>query len=1201
MQTIVTLSRGWTFRPPILLCGGPLTFIPALRKAFADYLQIAESDFILPAGGNLLPALGCALCADENQVTSLSRLSQAIARHNDTPRQASLPPLFASAQEYERWQAEKARYNWPSRPLAPGHQQAVLGIDSGSTTTKIVAVAPDGAILFTHYAPNLGNPIEAVRQGLAELKKQCDDRQTRLDIIGSCSTGYGEELIKAAFALDGSMIETMAHYKAARQMEPEVSFILDIGGQDMKAIFVKQGAIIRMELNEACSSGCGSFIETFARTLGYKVSDFAQAACTASRPCDLGTRCTVFMNSKIKQVLREGATIADIAAGLSYSVVKNCLYKVLKLKHSKELGDTLVVQGGTMHNDAIVRAFELETGRQVARSNHPELMGAYGCALQALERQSAPRTLDSLLASTGYTSRQIQCGGCENRCFVCRYTFPNGNTFYSGNKCERIFTNRGESENPGQNIYPYKYRLLFDRATPEQGSPVVGIPRVLNLYENYPFWHALFTRCGIRVVLSDLSTFVSYEKALHTVMSDNICFPAKLVHSHIQNLVQKKVDRIFLPYVVYEHESDEKMSNSYTCPIVAGYSDVIRSAMSPDIPVDSPAITFADIDLLTKQCTRYLATLGIPHEQAREAVKQAWQAQRQYNIDIRQKAKAIVRESRQKGEPVILLAGRPYHTDPLVQHKLSEMIANLGVNVISDDIVRGDDGIDTHDTYLVKQWAYMNRILKAAEWVARQGNDIHFVQMTSFGCGPDAFLLDEIRDILHRNGKPFTLLKIDDVNNIGSLKLRVRSLVESLRQNNRPVTTEAFRTTRVFHKADRHRKIIAPFMSEYVTPMLVPLFKLSGYDIEVLPPSDAASAETGLKYANNEVCYPATLIVGDIIKALKSGRYDFDHTAVAITQTGGQCRATNYLALIKRAMLDAGFGHVPVVTLGLGRKAVNEQEGFELTWGKILPVALNALLYTDTISKFYHASVVREREPGAAARLRDQYLAMAEKPILDNTPSLLVEYAARAARDFNGICLDKTCPRVGVVGEIFLKFNSFAHQHVVRVLTEQGIEVAPPLLLPFFMQGFVNRDNKESMYLSKQHIPHFLSRMAYRLIDKRIAQFNRTGSEFRYFVPFSDIYEEAANTRGVVSGAAQFGEGWLLPAEIIEFTKQGIHNVISLQPFGCIANHIVSKGIEKRLRMLYPELNLLSLDFDSGVSSVNVTNRLLLFTHHLRA
>ena len=529
------------------------------------------------------------------------------------------------------------------------------------------------------------------------------------------------------------------------------------------------------------------------------------------------------------------------------------------------------------------------------------------------------------------------------------------------------------------------------------------------------------------------------------------------------------------------------------------------------------------------------------------------------------------------------------------------MIANLGVNVISDDIVRGDDGIDTHDTYLVKQWAYMNRILKAAEWVARQGNDIHFVQMTSFGCGPDAFLLDEIRDILHRNGKPFTLLKIDDVNNIGSLKLRVRSLVESLRQNNRPVTTEAFRTTRVFHKSDRRRKIIAPFMSEYITPMLVPLFKLSGYDVEVLPPSDAASAETGLKYANNEVCYPATLIVGDIIKALESGRYDLDHTAVAITQTGGQCRATNYLALIKRAMLDAGFGHVPVVTLGLGRKAVNEQEGFELKWGKILSVALNALLYTDTISKFYHASVVREREPGAAARLRDQYLAMAEKPILDNTPSLLVEYAARAARDFNGICLDKTCPRVGVVGEIFLKFNSFAHQHVVRVLTEQGIEVAPPLLLPFFMQGFVNRDNKESMYLSKQHIPHFLSRMAYRLIDKRIAQFNRTGSEFRYFVPFSDIYEEAANTRGVVSGAAQFGEGWLLPAEIIEFTKQGIHNVISLQPFGCIANHIVSKGIEKRLRMLYPELNLLSLDFDSGVSSVNVTNRLLLFTHHLRA
>lgn len=1201
VQTIVTLSRGWTFHPPIVLCGGPLTFIPALRKAFADYLQIAESDFVLPAGGNLLPALGCALYADEKRTASLSALAESLAQKSAPEHPSALPPLFASSREYDRWREEKARYDWPSRPLVPGHQEAVLGIDSGSTTTKIVAVAPDGAILFTYYAPNMGNPIEAVRRGLSELKKQCDARQTRLEITGSCSTGYGEELIKAAFALDGSIIETMAHYKAAQQMEPEVSFILDIGGQDMKAIFVKQGAIIRMELNEACSSGCGSFIETFASTLGYKVSDFARLACTATYPCDLGTRCTVFMNSKIKQVLREGATVADIAAGLSYSVVKNCLYKVLKLKHSQELGDTIVVQGGTMHNDAVVRAFELETGRQVARSNHPELMGAYGCALQAMERQSAPRSLDTLLDSTGYTSRQVQCNGCENRCLVCRYTFPNGNTFYSGNKCERIFTNRGESEQPGQNIYPFKYKLLFDRATPSQGSPVLGIPRVLNLYENYPFWHALFTHCGIRVVLSDLSTFACYEKALNTVMSDNICFPAKLVHSHIQDLIGKKVDRIFLPYVIYEHESDRKMPNSYNCPIVAGYSDVIRSAMSPDIPVDSPAITFADAGLLAKQCTRYLETLGIPRQLAHEAIKQAWQAQRQYSLDIRHKAETILQESRQKGQPVILLAGRPYHTDPLIQHKLSEMIANLGVNVISDDIVREDTDIDTHDTYLVKQWAYMNRILKAAEWVARQGNDIHFVQMTSFGCGPDAFLLDEIRDILHRNGKPFTLLKIDDVNNIGSLKLRVRSLVESLRQNNRPGSTEPFRTTRIFRKDDRRRKIIAPFMSEYVTPMLVPLFKLSGYDVEVLPPSDAASAETGLKYANNEVCYPATLIVGDIINALQSGRYDLDHIAVAITQTGGQCRATNYLALIKRAMLDAGFGHIPVVTLGLGRKVVNEQEGFGLKWGKILSVALNALLYTDTISKFYHASVVREREPGAATRLRDKYLSLAEKPILDNNPSGLVEYTRQAAREFNDICLDKECPRVGVVGEIFLKFNSFAHQHVVRFLTGQGIEVAPPLLLPFFMQGFVNRENKEKMFLRKREIPRVLTRTLYRLIEKRIAIFNQAASGFRYFVAFSDIYEEAGRTEGIVSGAAQFGEGWLLPAEIIEFTKQGIHNVVSLQPFGCIANHIVSKGIEKRLRMLYPELNLLSLDFDSGVSSVNVTNRLLLFTHNLRA
>ncbi|WP_417174686.1 acyl-CoA dehydratase activase-related protein [Barnesiella intestinihominis] len=1157
-------------------------------------LALQESDFILPASGNLLPALGCALCATEEKAVSLSTLENLISRSTNITTKNSLPPLFDSETDYDNWKKEKAHYNWPSAPLVQGIQEAVLGIDSGSTTTKIVVTTPDGAILFSYYAPNLGNPIEAVRKGLTELKTQCDKNGTVLNITGSCSTGYGEELIKAAFGLDGSMIETMAHYRAARQMAPDVSFILDIGGQDMKAIFVKQGAITRMELNEACSSGCGSFIETFARTLKYNVSDFARSACMALHPCDLGTRCTVFMNSKIKQVLREGATVADIAAGLSYSVVKNCLYKVLKLKDGKELG-------GTMHNDAIVRAFELETGKKVVRSNLPELMGAYGCALLAASQKSNSRTINQLLETTGYTSRQIQCNGCENKCFVCRYTFPNGNTFFSGNKCERIFTNRGESEKPGQNIYTDKYALLFDRETSETGNRTIGIPRVLNMYENYPFWHALFTRCGIRVVLSDISTFVSYEKALNSVMSDNICFPAKLVHSHVQNLIHKKVERIFLPYVVYEHESDKKMNNSYNCPIVTGYSDVIRSSMSPDIPVDSPAITFADTGLLTKQCTNYLSSWGISKRDAEQAVKYALNAQKQYSSDIRRKAENIVRESRRKEEPIILLAGRPYHTDPLIQHKLSEMIANLGVNVISDDIVRDNSEIETQDTYLIKQWAYMNRILKAAEWTARQGNDIQFVQMTSFGCGPDAFLLDEVRDILHRNGKPFTLLKIDDVNNIGSLKLRVRSLVESLKQTPLRGTTEKFRTTEVFRKKDRNRKIIAPFMSEYITPLLKPIFKLSGYDIEVLPPSDASSAETGLKYANNEVCYPATLIVGDIINALESGKYDLNNTAVAITQTGGQCRATNYLALIKRAMLDAGFGNVPVVTLGLGRKVSNEQEGFELKWQKVLPIALNALLYTDTLSKFYHASVVREKERGAVARLRDKYLNLAERPILENEPHKLVEYIHLAAREFNDICMDKTCPKIGVVGEIFLKFNSYAHQHVVRFLCEQGIEVAPPILLPFFMQGFVNRENKEKLLLEKKCIPHFLSDLFYRYIDKRIALFNRTASTFRYFTPFTDIYEKAEETKNIVSGAAQFGEGWLLPAEIIAFTKQGINNVISLQPFGCIANHIVSKGIEKKLRMLYPELNLLSLDFDSGVSSVNVTNRLLLFTHNLSA
>ena len=1205
VQTITTLAHGQQVEPPVLLCGGPLTFLPALRKAFAEYMKVDESQFIVTQDGGLVPAIGTALLAS-GEAVAIDELCQRLNRKADVKIESGLPPLFESRGDYEAWRQEKARGSIEVKPMRPGREDVVIGIDSGSTTTKVIAARPNGDILFSHYAPNLGNPVKAAGDGLASLQEAAAANGTELEVVGSCSTGYGEELIKAAYNLDHGIIETMAHYRAAQRLVPDVSFILDIGGQDMKAIFVEQGVVTRMELNEACSSGCGTFLQTFAQSLNRDIGEFSRQACTALHPCDLGTRCTVFMNSKIKQVLREGADVSDIAAGLSYSVVNNCLFKVLKLRDISELGQHIVVQGGTMRNDAVVRALELLTGHTVTRSTMPEMMGAYGCALYAAEHSGQhSRPLTHAVTSETQTS---QCHGCENHCDITRYQFSGGNTYISGNKCERIFSNSGSQREKGKNIYSKKYRLLFNRETEAEGRRI-GIPRVLNMYENYPFWHQLLIACGFQPVLSPESAMQHYEAELCTVMSDNICFPAKLVHSHVAVLRQMHVERVLMPYVVYEQQESATATNSYNCPIVTGYSDVIRSAMPGHIPVDSPVMNFSNTRLLRRQVTTYLQGLGVDKKRAYHAFESAWAAQKEYGRAVKQAAEAILADSRKQGRLTILLAGRPYHTDPLIQHRLSETIAAMGVNVISEDIVRDAPELSDGETNTVRQWAYVNRIIKAAQWAAGEGADVQFVQLTSFGCGPDAFIQDEIRTLLTRHGKVYTLLKIDDVSNVGSLKLRVRSLIESLQAKNKAQRSvsgiQRFSTTRVFTRADEGRTILVPHISEFITPLLPSIGRRAGYRIEVLPPSDEESATVGLRYANNEVCYPATLVVGDIIRALQSGHYDNANVAIAMSQTGGQCRATNYAGLIKRAMVQAGFADVPLVTLGVTTHSsgMNEQEGFHVPWRKIGPTLLLALLYTDSIAKMYYASAAREVTPGQAAALRDRFLQLGADSI-DQASGLhprqrlsrvLLGLVKSAASEFNKITLDVPTQRVGVVGEIFLKFNHFAHQQIHQQLMEQGVEIVPPLFTPFFLQEFVNLIRNRRLGLSDSHFPLSLVKLLYSMSQRNIKRFNRAASAFRYFLPFDDIRHEATRAESIVSPAAQFGEGWLLPAEISSFAEHGINNVISLQPFGCIANHVVARGVENAIRRRYPDINFINLDFDSGVSAVNVTNRLLLF------
>ena len=1229
IQTVVTLAHGRRIKPPVLFCGGPLTFIPALRKSFADYLSLGKDDMVIPSDGSLLTAEGAALSAGAAPAVRLSALSEMIDSMTGTSRTTAggLPPLFRDRAHYDGWKARISTGSMRKAVLKPGVNKVYLGIDSGSTTTKIVLLDTDGSVVYSWYSPNGGNPVKAVADGLGRLAVECSEKGAGIDVAGSCSTGYGEDLIKAAFGLDAGIVETMAHYRAARSMDRDVSFILDIGGQDMKAIFVNDGVIDRIEINEACSSGCGSFMETFARSLGFSAAEFAEAACRSKAPCDLGTRCTVFMNSKVKQVLREGARMEDIAAGLSYSVVRNCLYKVLKLNSPSALGSHIVVQGGTMRNDAVVKALENLTGCKVSRCDAPELMGAYGCALYAKEREEAGETvrcvpvgLREMLSRAEYTTSSLNCRGCENNCMVVRYRFGNGKDYYAGNRCERVFSNGAGARLRGDNVYGKKLELLFGKAMDgnrmagtgrEDGAmPAgcasgkhaglrIGIPRCLNMYEDFPFWHTLIVSCGMDAVLSDPSSYKAYEKVAGLVMSDNICFPAKIVHSHIENLAARQVDRILMPFVVYEKPGKEQ--NSYNCPIVTGYSEVIRSVQSGKVPIDSPVVTFKDREQMHRQCIAYLTGLGVDRKTASNAVLRAEAAEEKYAEDISGACLERLEDARSHGRLVILLTGRPYHADPLIQHKVSDIVAEMGADVISDDIVRGMD-IPLDDVHFVSQWAYTNRILKAAKWAAMQGDDVQCVQLTSFGCGPDAFLTDAVRDVLSAHGKSLTLLKLDDIDNAGSMKLRVRSLVESLKlSRDRQRNAAGFRTVPVFGEEDRHRKILVPFFTPFISPLIPAVMELAGYDVENLPISDAESGERGLKYANNEVCYPATLVVGDIIKALESGRYDTSRTAVAITQTGGQCRASNYISLIKKALVDAGYGDVPVVSVSVGSGIENRQPGFRVNWARIVMPAFHAILYSDCIAKFYYPAAVRETVRGAAARLKDRYLDMGAKVIREgkNISGRLLSLIEKAAEEFDDICEDMETAKVGVVGEIYLKFNPFAHRNVTGWLMDRGIEIVPPVLTDFFLQYFVNRRTKKQSGLEKSRVPEFVFSGFYGFLMKKVREVDRKASGFRYYRPFGDIFEEAGYGRELVSLNAIFGEGWLLPAEIASYCRHGVSNVISLQPFGCIANHIVERGIENRIKKAYPGINLLSIDFDSGVSDVNIVNRLLLFMDNM--
>lgn len=1211
VQTLSTLSRGYDPVPGVMFCGGPFTFLPMLKRSFMEAMELDDSDVVQPERGELIPAIGAALADDfsklESDIDSFIKILESGGgeAHYISKR---LDPLFDSEEEFAEW--DKTRMIPVGKTASLSDLDGIdcyIGIDSGSTTTKVVLVDDSGNLAYRYYSNNNGDPIGAVKLGLDGLREKIDEAGINVIVRRTAVTGYGEDLIKAAFAVDEGIVETLAHFRAAKEFRENVSFILDIGGQDMKAIYIRNGVINNIEINEACSSGCGSFIETFSRTLGHEVSDFARMACGAGGPSDLGTRCTVFMNSKVKQSLREGATIDDISAGLAYSVIKNCLYKVLKIKDTKVLGKNVVVQGGTFRNPAVHRAFEKILERKVICSDSPELMGAYGAALYAMDDAIASGLESSSFIGLRNTSRAkdydkklIRCQGCENNCVVTQMKFSTGDIFYTGNKCERIFTNRGRDTRKGFNGPEYKMNQLFGRDLEIDGDPLltIGIPRVLNIYENFPFWATLLKGCRIKIELSPISTNSIHEKGSKTIMSENICFPAKLTNGHILELIDGSVDRIFYPMVIYEEEEYKHALNTFNCPIISGYPDVIKSAISPEgrygIKFDTPTFNFNDKKLLRDACWAYLKELGVNRVDFDRSFGMAVAEQKKFKDDLRKRTAEILKESEEQGNLVVLLLTRPYHIDPLINHKIPEMIANMGADVITEDSIphRGDEHLK--DIQVLTQWEYANRIYNAVKW-AKGMDNVEVVQLNSFGCGPDAMVCDEARTVLAEAGKDYTLIRIDEVSSPGSVKLRLRSMLESMEQRGFGERSEPIArvTPPPFLVKDRKKKIIAPFFSQFYSPLVEGLFSNHGYEVETLPPADRESVNVGLKYTNNEICYPAIVVIGDIIKALQTGKYDLENTVAGITQTGGQCRASSYLSLLRKALVSAGFENIPIVTVSLSNQPLNYQPGAKFNKRKLLHMGVLGILFADSIMQMYNSTAFREVNRGDSQRLVDRHMDEMVEIMKKDRKSRIIPTLDRAVEEFNKVEVkDGKFPVVGFVGEIYVKYNPFGNLNLVDWMIDHGIEVVVPPIWDFFAQEYLNHRFKVENFIQRKDLKWYLSYPIEWYAKRLVGKFEKVRQKYRFYRKTHDPKFLSDRAKSIVTLVDQYGEGWLISAEISSFGKEGINNVLCVQPFGCIANHVIGKGVEKKIRDMHPDMNILYLDMDAGSSEVNLLNRL---------
>ena len=1203
-QTISGLACGHKIKGNVAFLGGPLTYLSELRKRFIETLELKPEEVIFPENSKYFVAIGAAYMAEKEPDVQLSRLLDRVKAvdplaDSQTKR---VEPLFKDEAEYEAFKARHEKAKIKRKELRNCKGPVFLGIDAGSTTTKAALIDQDENLVYSFYRNNEGNPLEATKIMLNEL--YCMLPQDTY-IANTTVTGYGEGLIKAAFKADYGIIETMAHYKAAEEFLPGVDFILDIGGQDMKCMRIKDHAIYSIMLNEACSSGCGSFIETYAKSVDMPVEEFARVGLLSQNPVDLGTRCTVFMNSMVKQAQKEGASIGDIAAGLSYSVIKNALYKVIKLRNPDEAGDRIVVQGGTFLNESVLRAIEKVLGKEVVRPDIAGIMGAYGCALNSMKNweyghHSTILSLDEVKEFSAGSSN-TRCNGCENHCMLTITKFNDKERYITGNRCEKG-EGKAKAGKDLPNLYEYKLKRLFGYeplAAEEAKRGSVALPRVLNMYEDYPFWFTFFTKLSYRVVLSPMSSKELYEKGMDTISSDTACYPAKLVHGHIQTLVEMGEKWIFYPCINYEQIEDESAQNHYNCPIVATYPEVIANNMNDvfeeyGVEFSHPFVPYDNDERLIKRMYEVLQAKGISKKEIRDAVHAARQEQQSFKRDVKNEGKKALAFAKEHNKKAIILSGRPYHLDTEINHGIDKMITSFDMVVLSEDSVCKMGNLP-RPIRVLDQWVYHSRLYKAADFAGRT-DGVELVQLNSFGCGVDAVTTDEVEEILEHSNKLYTVLKIDEGNNLGAIRIRIRSLKAAMEERDKNGVKaqhceKPFERKLFTEEMRKNYTLLIPQMSPIHFRYLEVVLRESGYNAVVIPTVDKHAIDEGLKYVNNDACYPTLVTLGKMISALKSGNYDLDRTALVMSQTGGGCRASNYIALLRKALKDLNMEQVPVVSFNMVGLEANPGFKIDVNMGKRL---IMAAVYGDLFQRLLYATRPYEEVPGSAEAIMKKYESAIFQNCKDGKLSPYKKLISQIVADYDALPLKNIVkPKVGVVGEILVKYHPDANNNIVDIIEKEGGEAVVLDLIDFFLYGMYSKKfNYEK--LSGSYKQYKMNQIGIEAIEWFRKPMRKALRNSRRFTEPGHIEKTAEEASAIASTGNQCGEGWLLTGEMIELIKDGVPNIACLQPFACLPNHVTGKGMMKAIRERFPKANIVAIDYDPGASNVNQLNRIKL-------